>query len=392
MNKKFKNVVFIMMILLTGCTTNKVNEKAAQIVKMDFTKEPQSIWETNLIRDVEILNLNSNDVIFGEISKIVRHGNRIYLMDNSQTNSVIIYDTDGNYINVIDKQGRGPEEYIQLFDMFVNQDDSTLDIISRIDKKMLKYDLDGKKLKCIEKLPKAFGRFEKMKDGYVGYMNNYSEDKKRPFNIWTLSKSLKLMNSFCEINPTWESRDFKNGSVFSFYKNSVYFIVPMDFNIYSINNDSISVPYAFDLGGIALPKELISAEQYDKFMQDINNRNNYIERIHYFQETNNFLVASVLYRGQILLCVYNKRTAKSILTKLDPYIGKYFHSFGKIVWIDEKAIYTLIDASTIKQMAAGKNANNDFESQYSDQVKRLRTKFPDVREDGNPFLIIYSIN
>ena len=67
----------------------------------------------------------------------------------------------------------------------------------------------------------------------------------------------------------------------------------------------------------------------------------------------------------------------------------HFFPFGKIVGIDENAIYTSIEASEMKVFVTGKNEYNNFESQYPEQIKRLREKLPNINEEGNPFLIIY---
>lgn len=52
-------------------------------------------------------------------------------------------------------------------------------------------------------------------------------------------------------------------------------------------------------------------------------------------------------------------------------------------------IYTSIEASEMKVFVTGKNEYNNFESQYPEQIKRLREKLPNINEEGNPFLIIY---
>ena len=43
----------------------------------------------------------------------------------------------------------------------------------------------------------------------------------------------------------------------------------------------------------------------------------------------------------------------------------------------------------MKVFVTGKNEYNNFESQYPEQIKRLREKLPNINEEGNPFLIIY---
>jgi hypothetical protein len=170
-------------------------DKNALTLKFDFDKDPVDIHEIGLIYDVEILNLDCEEAVFGGINKIIRYKNRIYLLDQFQTYSVFIYDTLGNFINLIEKRGQGPNEYIQLFDMFINPDDETLNLVSRVDMKILKHDLDGNIIK-VEKTPKIFTALTKIKDGYIGWMGNVIWDKEKPYNVWTLSNTLEVKDVF----------------------------------------------------------------------------------------------------------------------------------------------------------------------------------------------------
>jgi hypothetical protein len=116
----------------------------------------------------------------------------------------------------------------------------------------------------------------------------------------------------------------------------------------------------------------------------------YINRIDNFQETKNHLIANTLYKGQTRLCIYNKQTEKIYIAEPDVYIDDFI-PFGRIINTDENAIYTLVNASSIKRIHNGKTEYDDFEAEYPEQIKRLREKFPHVDEEGNPFLAIFYI-
>lgn len=283
--------------------------------------------------------------------------------------------------------GNGPEEYIQLTDIFTNSMDTTLNLVSRMDRKILKYDLEGANFKQVEYLPKNFRQFSKLEDGYVGYMGNYIEDGKHPKNIFTLSKDLQIKGEFLEIDETWDSKVLDNGSVFSNYEDKTYFIQPMDFNVYSIGTDMISKTYYIDFGDKSWPQDLTEYGDVRRVLRETPER--YIQRFYDFQETDNFLIIKLLIKGQYCLALYNKSTQETFVADLTPYTDKYFFPFGKIVGIDENAIYTSIEASEMKVFVTGKNEYNNFESQYPEQIKRLREKLPNINEEGNPFLIIY---
>ena len=371
-----------------GCTTvDKTDENSLQRIEFDLNKQHVNIHDVGLISDIAIVNLANEEVILGEINKVIKKYDRIYILDKNKTHSVFIYDNSGNLINFISNVGNGPEEYIQLTDIFTNSMDATLNLVSRMDRKILKYDLEGANFKQVEYLPKNFRQFSKLEDGYVGYMGNYIEDGKHPKNIFTLSKDLQIKGEFLEIDETWDSKVLDNGSVFSNYEDKTYFIQPMDFNVYSIGTDMISKTYYIDFGDKSWPQDLTEYGDVRRVLRETPER--YIQRFYDFQETDNFLIIKLLIKGQYCLALYNKSTQETFVADLTPYTDKYFFPFVKIVGIDENAIYTSIEASEMKVFVTGKNEYNNFESQYPEQIKRLREKFPNINEEGNPFLIIY---
>jgi hypothetical protein len=376
------------------CSTNSegtVNkEDEILTIKFNFDETPVNIHDIGLISDVEILNLDCEEAIFGEINKIIRHKNRIYILDKRQTYSVIIYDTLGNFVNLIDKHGQGPNEYIQLSDIFINPDDETLNLVSRTDRKILKHDLNGNFI-SVEKMPKMFTQLSKIKDGYVGYMANTATYDNNSYNVWTLSNTLELKDGFFEIDPTWESSVLAHES-FSQYEDKTYYTTFLDFNVYSIKNEKCSVAYTFDFGKNTWPEEYKEYDKYKSLRKDGDALKLYINEIRHFQETQNHLIAEVIHNYQFRLCVYNKQTGKTYIAKEEFHRDKYVFSFGKIIGVDEKAIYTLLNASDVKEFWVGKNQYVDFEAMYPEQIKRLREKFSNIDDEGNPFLVIYSIN
>jgi hypothetical protein len=360
------------------------------MLKFDFDKDPVNIHNIGLISQVEILNLDCEEAIFAEIDKIINHKNRIYLLDMDQTYSVFIYDTTGKFVNVIENQGQGPNEYVHLSDIFINQEDETLNLVSRIGNKILKYDLDGNFI-TKQRAPQGFSQISKIENGYIGCMNNLIDNINKPYNVWTLSNTMELKEGFFEIDPTWNSKNMKR-LIFSNYENKTYYTTPMDFNIYCLEDNVFSIVYTFDFGKYTWPKECKEFDKHEKLIHEVNmGHYSYIDQIDNFQETKNHLIAKVIHKGQTRLCVYNKQTGQRYIAEPDTYRDKLLIPFGHIINTDENAIYTLVNASDIKEFHNGRNKYVDFEAKYPEQIKRLREKFPHVDEEGNPFLAIYYI-
>jgi hypothetical protein len=367
--------------VIYGCSNNKKTSEANRVVniKLNLKGETRSIHDLQLIKDVEVISLESDDVM-GEINKVIRFRDRIYLLDLFKGRCVYIFTTQGEFVNKIARFGAGPEEYTQLFDIFINGEDSTLNLSTRIDRKIFKFDLDGKKLIDIQRTPKSFTSILKVKNGYIAYMGNYREDVNKPDNLWLLDNKYKPVRSCFNIDE--KTTGFSvNGCALSRYGDAVCFIRDGDFNVYSVNEGKESIKYAFEVEG---------QRQIDKKSGGL--VSNDIEGFRNFQETRNHLLFSYIYNGQYMLGVYHKNEATTNVATLEPYNGKYFISFGTIIGYDEHAIYTIVSASSMKRSWNGKDDYNDFWKEHSQQIRNLRARFKSIDEGGNPFLIIYSID
>jgi hypothetical protein len=382
------NYIYIVLLIafLTSCAknaeTNKSQLENFQTLEFDLKAKTQSIHDLRLIKDVEIISLECDNVI-GQINKTIRFGDKIYILDLFQGMCVHVFSTDGRFINTISKYGQGPNEYLQLFDIFINKEDSTLNLLTRIDRKLFKYDLEGENLIRIESLPKSFTSMLKSVDGYIGYMGGYFEDPNNPNDIWLLDENYKPIESCFSIDDTSKGQSIEGYSLSSFDSN-FYFIKKGDFNVYSINDADQSIKYFIKMNGKERSEQ---AEGANMIAND-----NYVDRLYNFQETNNYVLVSFIFNGNYLVGVYSKKDEKTSVVNLSSYKGKYFIPFGKIISYDENAIYAIVSASSMIRYWEGKDDYNDFWKDYPEQIKNLRSKFKSIDEEDNPFLIIYSFD
>lgn len=381
-------LIFLLVILLSNCVNNKnmLNDKDSLVIELNFNNSVD-IHDTGLIDSIDILRL-SNDAILGQVDKIVKHNNYVFLLDAFITKSVFVYDLSGNFIKQLVTIGKGPKECLQPMDIFIDKKENILAVVSRTDKKLLKYNLDNLNLMSVEKLPKPFFFLSNIENGYIGCMNNLIDDNK-PFNLWTMSNSLELKNSFFEIPSSWNSIASGNIQPFSRYNDEVYYIQPYDFNIYCVNEKENKVSYKYDLGSNTWPSDIKEYEDIKRINE--NSPNRYIGGFYTFQETQNYLITRTVFKNEELLGVYNKKTRETYVAKPSSYSDKYLISFGKIIGMDENAIYSLVAAESVNKIIVGKDKYNDFESMYPVQVKNLREKFKGVfiSEEDNPFLLIH---
>lgn len=378
-------------VLLFGCNNDQSSKVSVETtpISFDFENDRQNIHSTSLIKDVDVISL-SNDVLVGEVDKICSYKDHLYLLDKGGQ-SVYVYDDQGGFVKKVNDYGRAGDQYSQLVDLLIDKRDKNLKLVSRLDRKLISYSLNGSELLKVDKLPKLFFSLSQTKKGFAGFTGNFIEDSNSK-NVWMMSDDLKVGNGFFDIDKSFDSYVTSSISPFSEYDGRTFFIKMMDNNVYSLSDKASEIAYSFDFGELNWPKEINSLAKMDDMT--IIEKSKYIRQIDAFQETDDFLVIKVAYKGEALLGIHNKKSKESKVVTLDPYTDKYFFSFGTIISIDENAIYTLVDALSMKKFIAGKDEYNNFEELYPEQIKRMKEKFShlNVDEQSNSFLVTYYLN
>lgn len=383
----------LFVCILCSCNYKNQGEEAiVPVISLDCNRL-SSIHDLDVLDKLEIVRLDSDEALFGDIDRMIRYKDRIYLMDKNKTRSVYIYTLSGKYVNKISAYGQGPEEYLQLTDMYINPSDASLNVVTRIDQKIMKYDLAGNRLCGVTGTHKAFSKFALFGNRYIGYMGNYIQDKENPYNVWVMSEKMETKQRAFSIPASWDSFELGSRYPFSIYKESFYYTMPLDYTIYQLNNadGSFQPKYRFDLGDRNWPEDGKEAQQYEEIRRS-NPVCKYVVGFRGVQETERYLLVSFILDGQQVMGVYDKQERKSCVASLDAYTNEYLMNFGNVVGMDATAIYSLVPAWYLKGIWDGTDGYNDFESKYPEQIKRLRDRFESIDEEGNPFLLIHYLN
>lgn len=377
----------LMFFCLCGCRKDHTQDK--KVIYFDLGQEAQDIHTTSLIKDCKIIPLETNDsVLVGKIDKVIIYHDRLYVGDFSKTNSVYIFDMQGNFHHKISRQGRGSEEYLALNDMFIDSYKGELKLLSRMDRRILAFSEDGEVFRGVQKMPKMFMELIPSQSGYVGFSANFSEDLRNPFNVWLLDKDLQIIEKEFNIDPAWESKWSSSVTVFSNFRDTVCYIpVFQDFNVYKLNDDHFTLAYTIHFGKNQVPNESMTYDEYSEYCRK---RPDYVTRLDCFQETDRFLICQFLFNGQDRLGLYDKENGQISVCSLSPYVGKYFTSFGRIVNFSSDYLITTVSASSMCEVLAGKNQYVNYEEDYPEQVERMRKEFSGIEEDSNPCVVIYS--
>jgi hypothetical protein len=157
--------------------------------------------------DLEIVQLETNaNCLIGEIDKVIRYDSLIYVLDSKLSKAVFIFNSNGEFIRKISTMGKGLGEclYLSDFDIY----DDNIYLISGFDRKLLKFNLEGKFIK------------EYKSDKYLGTQLHFLDN----YKFFTTTSNSLLSVDFWELNPTKKElknykRVFNNDYSFMKHKN-----------------------------------------------------------------------------------------------------------------------------------------------------------------------------
>ena len=152
---------------MSGIEAMPVDESNAQ----NITVKEDGKWDTDLlVKDIQYIPLETrDDVLIGQVDKLIFEGGRFYIMDKHQTKSVFVFGEDGRHIHTISAIGRGPQEYSDIDYIEVDSCNNELVITDMRGQSMLFFDLDGK-FKERKSIGVRFDDIVKIaKDNYVMY-------------------------------------------------------------------------------------------------------------------------------------------------------------------------------------------------------------------------------
>ena len=385
---EIRNIILciLLCVLMFSCVGDSTGTLT---ISFNPTKELNSIFDTGIIKGVKLIKLESDGCVVGKIDKIISNDSLLYIMDSSITKEVYVFSRNGRFVNKISRHGHGKYEYSQLWDIFFDKDKNALCLLSRFDQKIILFTPDGGKVLEERKLPKMFGHIVPTSNGFIGYMDNYSQDPNMPYNLWIMDKSFNLQEGFLRINPQLESSILFDVSSLSVFGNIIYFKPEYVNTIYQIKDGKVSERYKLDFGSKTFPE--LSMISFDKkedlshlMMETITNVFNY-------EETDDYLLMDFIMDGQACLGIHKKSNDNSEIALLDRYEDEYIFPFGEIKGMDQSSIYSVVNYDDVYEWWLGHNEYVNFEELYPKQISNLRRLFPKLEEEGNPFVAIYSL-
>jgi hypothetical protein len=380
----FPLVLCLLLTTANGCIRN--NEKAnitTKTLKVNISNAPIKI--SSIFSNPELMILEKGELPLGKISKVKIYNDTIYILSNYK---VFIYSSTGNYIRMLNRQGRGPGEYINLFD-FVVDESGNIDILDFSGKKIIKYDSNGNYIDEWKTKMYAFS-FIRINDSYIIFggngnpVTNYSENMLYVFNKW----KGRVIKEFIPVDHNMENfANYVDSRNIQPTHDGFYLgFSPYD-TIYHFANGQLDPALIIDFGGKKVTNRIYSSKfndilAFNKYL----NENNLCHFVYNYIVSPELVLFNFFYKNSYLAGVYNLNSKEVIASNIfeDDLIfkgNKYKTSSFFPVEFKNGNYYFMVEpyyiANYIKE-----NGIENIEKTNLDQEK-----LQNIRIEDNPLLL-----
>lgn len=377
--------------MVEACTSQVKQNDDITTIHINCDAEPVAIQQSGLINDLRIIKLQtSSESLIGKIDKTEIFEDKIYIAD-FERQCMLVFDTTGKFICQINRRGRAENEYNTLMDFYIDTKNGTLNLLSRNPSKILRFSADGKQFSESVALPAEFTSAATSDNGTVLLAGNYIQSAINGCNLVETAAEGEIRHCFLPIDEAWQGRLSLSEKLLSTYNGNVYFTSPRDFTILKLEDGKLTPYHNIDFGKYCWPSDIKSWEDFDAYRKK-HPEPEFVRYVSRFQETENFCLSDFTLHGRQLFGIYDKKNKTAELYIPDANEKKYFTPFGRIVGLSEKHMITSVPATRMAVILAGGDKYNDFESQYPQQIERMRDILGQVTEQDNDFLIVYTLN
>lgn len=302
---KVFTIIISYLLFLTGCNEGG---SGGEIIKVNLDKNIRSNFSVT-VESVIDLETTKNSLI-GDIEKIEYFEDKIYILDNTYSKSLFLFDKKGNFISKTNI-GHGPGEVISPWSFIIDKQNRIIMLWDQNLSSMILFDLELNYLSTQKHsfLVRDFAKLGRDTFLVMSYRLKEKKEKKELTTYTVYSDGFhKTHGNFLPVRLEDETQNTRKP--ISINKRNL-FIKPWDYNVYNYNNKKIQIIYTWDFGKYMFKtsnKENITNSQ----KWDIVKSGKKIGPLFNLSESNNYLSAAGYFKNGIKTFVYSKKSKKAI--------------------------------------------------------------------------------
>lgn len=262
----------IYFVLILICTVffscQKEKEQEISILKVDYEGTPDlaKVEDMQNYMQIRFQPLETQDSAYFRLkSSVVKTYKDKIFVNDMRADVVLVFDETGRFLNRINHKGEGPEEYVSILEfMPCNDRLYILDIRKRVQV----YDFKGEYMKTIP-LKKGGSQFYVTPDEQLYISGRFNREY-----FWTVQDNQgNIIQEYFPVNEKLRKFEIPmpTSGTIGFYDGGVYLTNFLDYNIYQLKKDEISVLARMDFGNMNIPDDFYegSVEVVEKRFNDL---------------------------------------------------------------------------------------------------------------------------
>lgn len=359
---KYFAKITLFILLISSCNkSNNVNInnrilnplENIQINPYEFSNMDLS----EIIDSLSYVPLETTDESYiGTIDKLIEFNNRIYILDK-MSNGIFCFSNAGKFVFKIQRIGKGPGEYIKLYDMEINPFEENLEVLDRSLRKIISFDLKGNYLEEFRVNYMASNLMIVTKNNRFIYTRgaDYLQGKEDlNYNLLHISKDGNLIGKFCE-NDGENHAMYQKSLLSRISDTSALFKYGNNDTIYQIINDNVYSRYFIDFGKSQLPSDFNQKHIEDQIQ--IMNDGSYAFGIRNFFQNEKFLYFEYAHGGNSKKIIYDLESKNYKHFKV---INNDFNELplGMLELVSKSKMIWSIPSLTMQQVGRDMTINN----------------------------------
>ena len=339
----------------------------------------------SIIAKIEYVKLQSMENFpVGEIDNLLITPEHIIVADYNLAKSIFIFDRQGMIQTVICRHGRGPQEYLSIFDVVLTPDQKRIAVLDNYGKKILYFDLAGNFL--FHKDTPFYPIFFKYLDDENMLMVTYglgADDPglvSYPYNndlLYCVDTTMQIKKSFM---PNQFSKEFGASctpKVKQFNNNQVFASHIYSDTIYQVTPEGMIPKYWIDLSpvdGIANFWKEMTPEKHETILNEIFFNGDFLENDHFaiFRPFGD--IPNILFSKETKKCYYLGKSSSSVF-------GIYV---GSVRFAYKDQFITVVPAFEL----CGGPKIRDADQKYQKLEEEIKTG---LTENDDPVLLFYTL-
>lgn len=385
MNKLEKTFLTLLVsFILFSCKKNKSVINTENSVKIDLSDKEVKISDISKLLEIkEVLSLKGvekEDFIY-TANRIEYFNNNIYLLDSGKSN-LLVFDSNGNFVNKIGKRGVGPEEFRGIDDFEIDRINNEIYLLSQNDIAILVFDLNGSFLRRIRFdsfYPKSFDLFN---SEFLIFDSGYDDSERKNVTITSLdgniiSKKFPYPKDLLQMSFAYTG-GVNNDSESSFYSDAT------SSKIYKLDSNlNYNEKFNIDFGTDSWPED-------QRYNYDLFKKKSSLYEISFL--TNNYIINNkgfifnYVEGSKMIRCYYNINSNTSI-SQNNINEKEILNLFGLPVGFKNNNFISIVTNELYFEL-------RDYYPNLDDKIKEfnpnLYNKISTFNSSSDPILLIYN--